>query len=105
MEIKQLTGLSKGILSKHIRELVKQGVIKGEVRVANNKLTMFFTATGKPYVTEGKIEDIDADVIYVDPDYPSIIYERASMKKLKGGKRKRFVRGRRQINLEHQPRA
>lgn len=100
LEITRATGLSRGVLSRHIRELVKQGVIKGEVRVAGDRLTMFFAATGKPYVTEGKIEDIDADVIYTNPDYPSIIYERATMKKLKGGKRKRFVRGRRRIDLE-----
>ena len=41
-ELKQETGLSSGVLSKHLQELVEKDIVKGTVKVHNNRLTMVF---------------------------------------------------------------
>ena len=87
-----------------MRDLIKQGVVKGEVRVSDNKLTDFFTSTGKTYKIKGKIDDTSADKIYRDPKTKTIIYEKAVIKKVKGGKRKRKVTGRWKLFLSSIPR-
>jgi DNA-binding Lrp family transcriptional regulator len=54
-ELKQITGLSSGVLSKHVRELVKQDVIRGTIKVQNNRLTAFFEYNDRAAVKlEGK---------------------------------------------------
>lgn len=61
-ELKQVTGLSSGVLSKHMQELVEKGIVKGTVEVRefgtvetkNKRLTMVFEYDGQTeYFIEG----------------------------------------------------
>jgi DNA-binding transcriptional ArsR family regulator len=41
-ELRRLSGLSKGALSKHLVVLFREGYVKGEVRVVNYRLVVFY---------------------------------------------------------------
>jgi hypothetical protein len=49
-----ITGLSNAVLSKHLRELIRQGVVKGEVKAPENTMEIFYEYTGKSYVVKGR---------------------------------------------------
>ena len=105
-EIKEKTGLSKGIISKYMRELFEKGVVEGKVEVRNGKFVMVFTLTGKNYKMKGEVKDLD--IIYVPKNEPPkyVIYEIGVLTKSKLGKGKsRRVIGRYKINLGKPPKS
>ena len=106
-EIKEKTGLSKGIISKYMRELFEKGVVEGKVEVRNKKFVMVFTLTGKNYKMKGEVKD--SDTIYVPKDLRNkgyVIYEIGVLTKSKLGKGKsRRVIGRYKINLGKPPKS
>jgi len=51
----EITGLSRGALSKHLKELVRQGVVEGYVKVYHDRLTTFYEYTEKFFRLKGKI--------------------------------------------------
>ena len=87
-DLKRVTMLSSGALSKHLKELVRQGVVKGIVRVHENRLTIFFEYTEKVFRIKGKIlpEEIPGNVCRIWFNDKGIAdYEWGYMKKAKGG--------------------
>jgi hypothetical protein len=55
-DIKRLTGLSAGVLSKHLRTLISQDVVEVEKKLdEEGHLSTFYTYTGKSFTIEGKI--------------------------------------------------
>jgi DNA-binding Lrp family transcriptional regulator len=55
-KLKEITKLSNGTLSKYIKELIEEEVVRGEVKVVNNRLETLYEytqkgvrMTGKPY--------------------------------------------------------
>jgi hypothetical protein len=54
-ELVSCADVSRGFLSKHLRELVKQGIIEVETKLdSEGRLTTFYSYTGKSYHIEGK---------------------------------------------------
>lgn len=94
-DLKKITKLSSGILSDYVKELVRQNVIKGYVRVYENRLRMFFEYTDNPFVIEGRIPKSDGAIRirFVKKKGKIVGYERGHMKKGKySRKEKKYVR-------------
>ena len=106
-EIKERTDLSKGIISRYMRELFKKGVVEGKVEIKNKKFVMVFTLTGKNYEMKGKVKDEDKIYFPKNRNEKYIIYERGVLRKRKRkklGKTRRVI-GRYKINLEKSPKS
>jgi DNA-binding Lrp family transcriptional regulator len=89
-DLMKITGLSNAVLSKHLRELIRQGVVKGEVRVPENKMEIFYEYTGKAYIVEGqepKLKEVTR--IWFDKmgKEGAVKVEQGFLKKGKGGSR------------------
>lgn len=67
-DLLRITKLPKGTLHKYLVELVGQGVIKGEVKVENNRLTRFFKYTEKFVRIKGKAEVKVREVTFIPKD-------------------------------------
>lgn len=88
-KLRELTRLSSGALSKHLRELVKQGVVKGEVKINDkNNMQVFYEYTEEFFVVEGKEDStlIPAGRVYSDKKR-IIGVQWGYMKKGKSGRR------------------
>lgn len=80
--------LSKGALHKWLVELVHQGVVKGEVKIVNNRLIPFYKYTRKPFWIEGKEEIHPREVCRFYLTEKGVVgYEWGYLKKGKGGSR------------------
>jgi hypothetical protein len=65
--IKRLTGLSAGVLSKHMRTLINQDVVKVEKKLGEDgKLKTFYTYTRKAFTIEGKIGQTEVGKVPVE---------------------------------------
>jgi len=54
-ELMRITGLSRGALSKHLKRLIVQGVIKPKVN--ENNLRIFYEVTGNGITVKGRTLD------------------------------------------------
>lgn len=83
------TRLAKGTLDKWLKELVRQSVVKGEVRVVNNRLIPFYTYNRKPFFMEGKEETSveEACRVYFSDKEGIVGYQWGFLKKGKGKSR------------------
>jgi DNA-binding transcriptional ArsR family regulator len=90
-ELKEITGLAASTLSKHLIELVKQGVIKGTVRVRDNRLTDIFEYNDRVFVKldGAKSEKIREGMRFFITD-KEIFFQRGFFAKGKG-KSQRFI--------------
>jgi len=90
VDLKQTSGLSSGALSKHIKELVRQEVVKGEVKVnEKNRLKVFYTYTEKAFHIKGKEKPSLSPCcrIYIDKKTNKKYWQWGFLKKGKGKKR------------------
>lgn len=58
----------KGTLHKHLVELIRQGVVKGEIKAQNGKLENFFKYTEKAVEIEGKAPIREKEALFVPKD-------------------------------------
>jgi DNA-binding transcriptional ArsR family regulator len=58
-ELAKLSGLSKGALSKHLVVLFKEGYVKGEMRVVNDRLVVFYMLTHPELGTSYSLREDD----------------------------------------------
>lgn len=87
-DLLEITGLSKGALSKHLKELVRQDVVKGVVKTHKNRLTIFYVYTKKVFRIKGKTlpEEIPGNVCRIWFNDKGIKgWQWGYMKKSKGG--------------------
>jgi DNA-binding MarR family transcriptional regulator len=69
-ELLSLSHVSKGFLSKHLRELISQGVVEKKVNMEpDGKVNIFYTYTEKSFEIHGKAPDpsvLDGARVYYD---------------------------------------
>jgi hypothetical protein len=69
-ELLSLSYVSKGFLSKHLRELISQGVVEKHAKVEfNGKVDIFYTYTEKSFEIHGKAPEpsvLDGARVYYD---------------------------------------
>lgn len=60
-DLMTITGLSNAVLSKHLRELIWQGVVEGKVKVKGPKAPMeiFYEYTRKSYLIKGRTPKLE----------------------------------------------
>jgi DNA-binding transcriptional ArsR family regulator len=62
-ELKKLSGLSNGALSKHLPVLFEEGYVKGEVRAVNHKLVTFYMLAHPEFGATYSLQEDDGMVI------------------------------------------
>jgi DNA-binding Lrp family transcriptional regulator len=85
-ELKQVTKLSSGVLSKHIKELICQGVIKGTVKIIQNRQTICYEYTENFIEIKGKRPQSMIDTCRITFNHKGIVgYQWGYLKKGRGG--------------------
>lgn len=89
-DLLEITGLSNAALSKHLRELIRQRVVRGEVRVENRDSPMetFYEYTGKAFKITGRTPKLtEVSRVYHAKGVGVVKIEQGFLKKGKGGSR------------------